>query len=64
MRIDGFSGQVVEINYVGGPLPYLWLGADGHAVATVQRIAQLRQLVRWANKIIEKLEEYPLKHSA
>lgn len=63
MRIDGFSGRLVEVNYVGGALPYLWLGVDDRAIGTIDKTQQLRQLIRWANKIIEKRMQYPTKEN-
>jgi hypothetical protein len=38
MKISGFSGAKAVINYTGGPRPYLWIGDEKRAYATVDNV--------------------------
>ena len=49
------TGFHIKIKYVGGPIPYLWIGDGDDALATVESVRELRQLKRFCELAIAKL---------
>ena len=58
MKIEtSFHGHSVEIKYNAGAHPYLWIGDNGTAIATIEGKADLERLRDICNTVLARAKE-------